>query len=352
MLCSPEKNMFQVLVLVALGALAIALFGVVRRYALKDKLLTTSQFVCGSYVAATLAFLTLYSACFGLTLPAHLAPRFFRVVILGAAANVVIQGLNAKAGTYKLGEVSYATPLQSLTPLLITLAAVLVGEFPGPRGILGVLVMTAGAYVLGFEKRPERWYLYLTPFARVLTLFWRKGSTEAERQKSLVTMLSLGSATFGTLGLICDGIMVRRAGDLQGIVLAAMTLTVVLSLAYLPWMLRTTFGKKPETASAANEETKESVKAFALTAFCAFALLWVMHVLLIQPRFNEAFIAYVGTLKRFSVLFAVLAGAFFFREAGIKKRLVAALLIVIGAVLITTDSLPAHLSARLVGLGL
>lgn len=334
--------MLQVLILVALGAAAISLYGVVRRFALKDKVLTTSQFVCGAYTASTLAFAGLYTVLWGFALPLQTMPGFFKIVIIGACANVIIQGLNAKAGTYPLGEVSYAQPLQSLTPLLITLAALMVGEFPGPNGVAGVLIMTAGAYVLGFDKKPEKWWGYLSPFSRLLLLRFSKTATDAERQKSTVTILSLSSAAVGTVGLLADGIMVRRAGDLQGIVFASMVLTSILALAYLPWMLRATF---------ASRDVPSTIRPFALCVFSAFAVLWVMHVLLIQPRFDEAFIAYVGTLKRFSVLFAVLAGAFFFREGGIKKRLVAALLIVLGAVLIATDSLPAHLSARLIVMG-
>lgn len=334
--------MIQVLGWVALGSIAVTLLQLLRRYAVKDGRMPVSRFLFSAFTATAIGFVVLYVSFWGFTLPTHLSVGFYRVVLMGALANVAIQGLNAKSMSYPLGEVSYTAPLAAMTPMLLTLTAALTGEFPGVRGWCGVVVMMAGSYLLAFAKPPEKLWHYASPFLRAIALF--KASTdEAERQKAVVTMLALGSAFLGTIGLLCDGLMVRRAGDMQGIIFGSLIIVTILALGYAPFALRPIPGKSG---------SREERVLVGLTVSAAFAGLWVAHILLIQPQFDHALIAYVGTLKRFSVLFTILAGAWVFREQDFKKRLLAGSLVVAGAILIAMDPAPVHLSARLTEFGL
>ncbi len=263
----------------------------------------------------------------------------------GATANVLIQWCNAKASSLDEGEASFTAPLQAMTPGLITILAVLLGEFPSSIGIAGIVCMAAGSYVLLWKKTPKRWWEYFGPFARLkLLLTWRQ-ATSAERSRMLVVALSLASACLGTLGLLFDGLYVRRSFSLQGIVLGSMGLTAILCSTYVVWYLMRPDRKESQNWGAA---LKYPFVWFAV----AVGVLWVIHVLSIMPGFNQALVAYVGTLKRFSVLFTVILGYAFYKEADFKKRLWAAGLIVLGAILIASDQLPSRLADRMELIGL
>jgi hypothetical protein len=278
-------------------------------------------------------------------------PGFLQIVLIGGAANVVIQILNAKVSSFPKGEVSYALPLQSMTPLLITIAALLGGELPGFREAIGVVIMVTGSYVLTFDKVPERWWYYLMPFWRVILIFKLRTTTnekvQEERQKAIVTAMALGSATMGTIGLLADGIMVRRGVTLQGAILASTMLTAILAGSYTLWYFIAPDSSVTQREVAAKSPFISQVRVFAFVTVTAFAACWVAHIYLIQPRYDDSYIAYVGTLKRLNAVIAVPAGLFFFREGSFGKRFFAAILIVIGATLISSGALPSHLSARI-----
>jgi hypothetical protein len=62
-------------------------------------------------------------------------------------------------------------------------------------------------------------------------------------------------------------------------------------------------------------------------------------------------VAYVGTLKRLSILTSVVLGYVFFKETKFKQRMWAASFIVAGTILIASDGLPARLASKIAGLG-
>jgi drug/metabolite transporter (DMT)-like permease len=68
---------------------------------------------------------------------------------------------------------------------------------------------------------------------------------------------------------------------------------------------------------------------------------------LIKPLYFEAYVAYVSTLYRLQILFTVVLGYLIFKEQDIKKRLVAATIIIVGAMLIASDDLPARITSHL-----
>jgi len=329
------KAWLTVIIPIILGTIAISFNNVVRRYVMKSRAISPLQGLILYYAAAAGLFGVVYIFFWGLTLP-QLLPGIWTAVICGVAVNIFIQFFKMKASSLDEGEVSLTAPLQALTPGLIIGLALLLGEYPSKVGVLGIGLMVLGTYVLLWEKTPQHWYEYFGPLKRIIGLF-RKDLTLAERNKNLAVMLSLGSAGLGTIGLIFDGLYSRRSINIQGLIFSAGVFVGLLCLIYLAWYLL-----RSATQPA---QRFRSISRRAIFGLLAMGVLWVMQVVTIYPTFAKTFIAYTGTLKRFSILISVVLGYFLFHEQDIKKRLWAAIIILAGVILISLDDLPARLSA-------
>lgn len=148
----------------------------------------------------------------------------------------------------------------------------------------------------------------------------------------------------GTIGLLFDSLYTRRSLTMQGPMLASMGLTALILLAYTAWYLL-----RPDAKP--NQQFGKRLTHTTIVPVLALGVLWVLHIVAIQPTFRIAFVAYIGTLKRFSILISVILGFLFFKEEDFKKRFWAALFIVVGALLIATDDLPTKLATKISGLG-
>lgn len=343
--------MFQfwltVLIPILLGSFIIACSNLIKRHLLKDKEISALQFLIVGFGLMSIFCGMIYIALWELSLPPLLLPKFWNAVFICAAANLIIQFLNAKAASLDKGEVSLTAPLQSMTPFLITLLALTLGELPGRIGVMGIFFMMCGSYVLLWVGTPQHWYDYLGPVQRVRMIFRRAHITPAEWNKTLVVCMALGSATMGTIGILSEGLFTRRGVDMQGLILAIMITLGSLSVGYTLWYL-----VKPDATPTQRRNFFAilSRRNFALM-LTLFAIFWLTHWLLIQPTYQHAFVAYVGTLKRFHILFGVVLGHLVFHESQFKQRLWASILIIAGAILISMDGLPARVTDKIIGLG-
>lgn len=329
---------------VVLGTVAMAMNNVVKRKVMKDGAISPLQCLILYYAAAMSVFGTVYVFLWGFTLP-EMLPGVWTAVACGAAANTLIQFFNVKAASIDKGEVSLTAPLQAMTPGLITGLALLLGEYPSRIGVAGIILMATGSYVLLWEKTPQHWYEYFGPVKRLVFLSKLGRLSREERNKTIVVTLALGSACIGTIGLLFDGLYTRRSLTMQGIILVSMGLVAFLCLAYVVWYLI-----RPDARPT--QKFYGHLRHATLIPILVMGILWVLHVVAIQPTYNQTLIAYIGTLKRFSILMSVVLGFLFFKEEDFKKRLWAAILIVAGAMLIATDDLPTRLATKIEWLGL
>lgn len=337
-------SFFVVLVPMLAAGIMFAGVTVVQRIAVQGKKKSFLLFLAGSQVAVVSLFLGIYLTRWGFSMPPNLKQGFWSAVCVGTLANYGIQYCNAKAKTYDAGEVSLTAPLSAMTPGLITLLAIVLGEFPGPRGCVGVACMAIGSWFLLSPKECTRWWEYFTPFRHIKLALRYRTLDEKDKERVLVVWLVLGSAMLATVGLLASGLYARRGGDTQGWWLAAIVLWSVLGAGYfLQYALQDAGAQK-----AAREEWTLSGdwKKFWLYAV-VYASLVVGVTVIEYSMYSITYVAYVGTLKRLSILFAVLAGAFIFREQDIKKRALAAAIIVAGALLIGSEGLPERLTDRL-----
>ncbi|MDP3741675.1 MAG: hypothetical protein Q8R08_05135 [bacterium] len=339
-----EKSLSLALLPILLGTTAIALWMVLKRKLMNTRLVSPLQSLILTFASATVISAAVYIVAWGPRIP-DMLPGLWRAVACGVAANILIQYFSFKAASIDAGEVSLTAPLQAMTPGLITGLALALGEYPSRIGVSGIVLMAMGSYVLLWERTPEHWYDYFGPLKRAILLFKLGHLSERERNRTMVVTLALASACMGTVGLLFDGLYTRRAVSVQGMVLASTGFTGLLFLVYSVWYRVFPDSKTDQYISA-------GLKPGVRWLIVGMGIMWVLIVLGIQPAYNQTFVAYVGTLKRLSILLSVVLGYFFFREAEFKKRLWAASLIVMGAILIASDNLPARLATRIEGLGL
>jgi drug/metabolite transporter (DMT)-like permease len=332
------SNFLSIFVPTLFGSLAIACIGLAQRWAVKGKP-SPMKFLAWGYTFVVLGLLGVYLAWWGWSWPQHLLPGVWVAVFCGAATNYVIQYLHAKAATYKEGEVSLTTPISAMTPGLITLLAITLGEFPGPLGLTGIACMAVGSWVLLYKGDTAHWWSYLSPLYRLRLIFKYQMLDKVDRERAVVVWLSLTAAAIGTVSILFDGLYTRRGGDIQGMWLAVTILLGILAVGYIiQYALQSPELKK---ASGSTGEWK------FFAALVIFAVGWIIPQWLIKPLYFETYVAYVSTLYRIQVLFGVLLGLLIFKEQDIKHRLGAAVLVVLGAILISADGLPAHLTDKL-----
>lgn len=332
--------------LLVLGTIGTAVFINVRRWALKDESVSPKLFLVCSFGTAAVLFAAVYVGVWGFTMPAAILPGFWRAALLTAAANLIIQFLSVKAASYKQGEVSLTAPLQALTPGLITFVAVSLGEIPGPIGGLGIGLMALGSYILMLELRLMKSGQVFVPFQMMGAVVRWSALSEIQREKTTVAWLSIGSAFFGTFGLLFDGLYTRRGVNLQGLSIGSMIVVSVLTVTYLLWFAFSSDDRK-EAFRAVPYWNRKLMWGSLLTG-----ALWVGMVYAIYPAFYVDYVAYVGTLKRLSIISSGLIAWWWFKDQNIKHRLIAAAIVTLGAILLSFDNLPARISTRIEGWGL
>jgi len=327
---------FSTLVLpIVAGSLTIAFISIFQRWGLKGKA-SPMRFLAWSWSITTLLLGALYLARWGWSYPANLLPKFWAPVFVGAAVNYAGQYIHAKVATYQEGEVSFSAPLSAMTPGLITTLAVTLGEFPGPSGTVGILFMIAGSWVLLFKGDAQHWWEYLGPLYRLRLVVNYQKLTAQDKQRAIIVWLLLGSAMLGTVGLLCDGLSTRRGGDMQGMWLGIVVLFGLLATGYaIQYFLQ------PDALKKKSGSFRDWT---FLVAVLGYAIAYTLTQWLIKPLYFETYVAYVGTLYRLHILFAVVLGYFIFHEQDIKKRFGSSSLIIIGVLLISFEDLPARLT--------
>jgi len=226
--------------------------------------------------------------------------RFWPALITNVGVNVVSFYLYVSA--IQKGDLGLTYPLLALTPVFVLpVEWLLLGDFPGARGLGGVALVVLGVYVLNFSERREGLF---APFAAVLrdpgarrmlavALIW---SVSAVVDK--VATISSSPAFYGTLesGLI--------------------------ALAFVPLVMR-----KGEGFRAAL-----SRKTWWLLAVqgLLFALMFVVQMEAIQ----RTLAAYVISIKRSGAIVSVLLGALLFGEPRLRERLAGLVVILAGVLLI------------------
>lgn len=201
----------------------------------------------------------------------------------------------------KHSDLSLVGPLVALTPLfLLATSPLIVGETPRLLGLLGVLFIVIGSYVLQIKRAHQGFF---KPF---LALFSQRGP-----------QLMLVVAFIYSITANVDKIGVQNSSPL---VWAVVDNIFAMIICFLIMIFKSQGGVKKALVNY----------KILLPAGFFMALMFVFQMTAIKL----ALVTYVISIKRTSALFSVLFGWLIFKESGFKERLAGAAIMIIGAVLI------------------
>ncbi len=196
---------------------------------------------------------------------------------------------------------SLVLPIVTLSPVFLLLTSPLINhEMPSALGIFGIILTTCGTYALNLHKASEG------VFAPITSLWKEKGT----RSMLLVAILWGVSAPLDKLAIL-------HADPYWYTAIANLCLAVVL----FPLMLR--FG-----------QTKLAFSKKGLRYLTPIGFLAAASSLCQFTAFSMILVPYAVGIKRTSVLWGVAWGKLIFKEERFRARLVAAILMVAGTVLI------------------
>lgn len=228
--------------------------------------------------------------------PPALGQSFWLALLVSGGVNALASTLIARA--VHASDLSIVSPLQTLTPVfMIGTGFLFLSEIPRPLGIVGVIVVAAGSYMLRLDVRRISWLEPIRALAR-------------DRGARLMLVVALIFAVSGAV----DKVGVQASTPFfWGFALNAAIAAVLLPLALL-------------RRAARPRHWQAVLLAGVLMAITIGAQMSALPLTLA---------AYVIAVKRTGVLFSVLSGGVVFREAGLRTRLAGAAIMIAGVVLIT-----------------
>ncbi len=230
----------------------------------------------------------------------EIKPMFFVGLIVSGTLNIAALIFFMKS--IKSGDLSKTVPLTTLSPLLLLITSpLIVGEFPSFWGILGMISIVTGAYLLNFRKGETD---YLAPFKSIV-------KEKGPRYMLIVVLIWAISANFDKIAVINSSPMFYS--------FAVQSYIGVLMLFFVIPRYRET----PETF-------RHNLKALIGVGFFS-TLTIICHMIAL----SLTIVPYVISIKRTNSILSVLFGKIFFNEGQLKERLVAATLMFIGVLLIT-----------------
>lgn len=253
--------------------------------------------ICLIYPRYLIAFLIAILLFFFIKIP-QIKIDFYYSIFFASCLDVIAISLLIKA--IKSAELAKTFPLVSFTPLFLVLTAFLVlGELPSLTGVIGIITIVSGAYLLKLEKEVKF-------FEPLTALVKEKGA-----RWTLIAALLFSFV----------GPFLKKA-VLSSSVPFTVVIYLILSTAILTPFFILSKGNKIE-------ECRKNFILLAITGILLFLVLLTVNL-----AFQLALTAYVVSIKRFSVPFTILLGYYFFKEKGIIKNLTAGMVMVIGAFLV------------------
>jgi len=265
-------------------------------------------------------------------------PPLERGVLVGLAGsggpNLIAYVLLAKAVKYS--DLSLVAPLMGLTPLfLLVTSPLIVGEVAGPLGMVGVLLIVIGTYVLNLRDFRHG------PLAPLRALARERGA----RYMLGVAFLWSISANYDKIGIEASSPLAWPL--LVNLLIAVVMGGLVLARRRMP-ALRVGRAAGGQAAAdrddAAGEAGVAAGRAIGKVApgparhveWRILAVGGAVNALSISAQMYAltlTLVPYVIAVKRSSVLFSVVLGALAFGEARIRERALGAVLILGGIVL-------------------
>ena len=226
--------------------------------------------------------------------------QFWWALFIGGGLNALTSILYMKA--IKISPLSLTVPMLTFTPLFLLLTSpIILGEFPGIFGIIGVLLIVFGSYLLNIQVMKNG---YLAPFKALI------------KEKGPILMLIV--AFIWSITSNIDKIGVLNSSP----IFWAISINIFL---FFTLLFIVSLKSKVNLKRQILQNTKV---LFPIGLFSALALICQMTAI------KMALVAFVISIKRTSTIFSSLYGFFIFKEPFLKLRLVGILIMVLGVFLI------------------
>ena len=299
--------------LALLGAITNATyFIIVKMYitALDPKLLTGIGFTVGGCLLFLLSGLSGFPS---------LGPDFFEAVAITSVLNIISLSLIFKA--LSSSDLSLSVPMLSFTPvILIGTSYIILHEAPSLFGFAGICIIVSGSYVLNISEEHEH---YLDPIKAMMR-------NHGSWYMLIVAFLFAISINF-------DKIVLLNSDPFFGMALTVTTIGIALLIifAYTRYAVR----KKLHIHSSGDADGAVlQARAMPVKQFFLLTLLIGVFIAVEAASINVALtlqiVPYVIAIKRLSIIFMVLYGTLVFSERDTKKRIMGAILMVAGAIII------------------
>jgi uncharacterized membrane protein len=229
-----------------------------------------------------------------------LGPRFWEALLVGSSINVVAMILYIKA--LQWSDLSLTVPLITLTPLfLLFVSPAMVGEHATRSDLLGIVLIVTGAYLLNIRPQQSGW------FAPFKALWHDRG---ARTMLIVAGMWSFSAAN--------DKIGVQQSSPSFWVI----ALFSAIAVGMVPLLFLTRTHPFPEMFKQARW-------------LIPIGLLQGLTVLVQMQAIQLTLVSRVIAIKRMSALLSVLLGSLILKEKGLKDRLLATGLMVLGVVCLT-----------------
>lgn len=201
----------------------------------------------------------------------------------------------------KHSDLSITMPMITFTPLFLLITSpLIVGEFPSLFGLIGVVLIVFGSYILNIKEKDKG---YLAPFKALL-------KERGPRFMLLVAFIWSIAANYDKIGVL-------NSSPIFWVISVNLFIAIVM----FPVMLY-------KSQKSLNQIPRNLKKLVPIGLFSAIGLTFQMIAI------SLTLVVYVISIKRTSAILSVLWGHLIFKEKGIKERLTGVVIMVIGVLLI------------------
>lgn len=202
----------------------------------------------------------------------------------------------------KKSEISLVVPMTAFTPLfLLVTSPFILGEFPSTYGVIGIVLIVLGSYMLHIKERNHG---LLGPIKALI-------NEEGTKLMLIVAFIWSITSTFDKIGVVNSSPVFWLVANY-----GLMTLLV------LPITL---YKSKIENLRLIKTHAKQ---LFLMGFFGALVSIFQMIAITLT------LVTYVVSIKRTNAVISVLFGHFVFKENHIKERLIGVIIMVIGVIII------------------
>ncbi|MBU8893276.1 MAG: EamA family transporter [Bacteroidales bacterium] len=229
-----------------------------------------------------------------------ITPGFWLAILVSGTLNIATAILYLKA--IKLADLSLITPLSTFTPLFLLITSpVIVGEFPGIFGLIGIFLIVFGSYILNIKEKKNG---LLAPFK---ALIGNKGA----QLMLLVAFIWSITSNFDKIGL-----------QNSSPVFYGIAVNIFITIGITPLV----FFKSKKNIKQIPKNLKSLIPVGIF-----HGLMIIFHMIAL----SMTLVAYLISIKRTSAIISVLFGVVIFKEKGLKERILGAIIMIIGVLCIT-----------------